>query len=158
MDAESNLPYDDSPIISYTQEDEYGIIEIEEPFSEPPEVGSVGFINPAIHVHSIEAIQSGLAKEETLETGITSILDGIAEIPTSLDQETIDAIRDGLAEQETLETGITSILEGIGEIDVDFTPILDRLPDELESGRIKAILSTTQISNIVTQLKRYEVS
>jgi hypothetical protein len=158
MDAESNLPYDDSPIISYTQEDEYGIIEIEEPFSEPPEVGSVGFINPAIHVHSIEAIQSGLAKEDTLTTGITNILDGIAEIPTSLDQETIDAIRDGLAEQETLETGITFILEGIGEINVDFTPILDRLPDELENGRMKAVLSTTQVSSIVTQLKRYEVS
>ena len=152
MDAESNLPYDDSPIISYTQEDEYGIIEIEEPFSEPPEVGSVGFINPAIHVHSIEAIQSGLAKEDTLTTGITNILDGIAEIPTSLDQETIDAIREGLAEQETLEIGIISILEGIGEIDVDFTPILDRLPDALENGRIKASLSSTQIGNIQSGL------
>lgn len=70
----------------------------------------------------------------------------------------IAEIQNGLA----LEATSQSILEAINDIDVDFTPILDRLPQELEDGRMMATLSSTQVSGIQTTiinaLKIYEVS
>lgn len=64
----------------------------------------------------------------------------------------IEETQDGLA----LEATSQSILTAIGEIDVDFSPILNRLPEELEDGRMKAVLSETQMnllaSNAIDEL------
>lgn len=120
--SEGSLAYDNNAILSLEKQTGYSVITLQRPLRIAPTVGDKGIIDPLSHVHSIEAIQSGLALEETSET----------------------------------------ILQAINEIDVDFGPILDRLPQELEDGRMKAVLSNTQVSGIQTTiinaLKIYEVS
>ena len=148
------LAYDNNAILSLEKFAGYSVITLQRPLRIAPTVGNKGIIDPLSHVHSIEAIQEGLA----LETTSQSILTAIGDIPTALDPNDIESIRDGLA----LETTSQSILTAIGEIDVDFGPILDRLPEELEDGRMAAVISNTQVSGIQTTiinaLKRYEVS
>lgn len=120
--SEGALAYDNNAILSLEKQTGYSVITLQRPLRIAPTVGDKGIIDPLSHVHSIEAIQSGLALEAT--------------------------------------SG--SILQAINEIDVDFGPILDRLPEELEDGRMKAVLSNTQVSGIQTTiinaLKIYEVS
>lgn len=171
--SSGNLTNDNNPILSLVKNQTYSIITLQKPMRIAPAVGDTGFIDPSSHIHSIPEIQNNLALEqsvqdvetaiglvsdqidalptvEQIQTGLAlqstlqSLQTTVEAIPTSISQEDINAIKSGLALEATSE----SILTAIGEIDVDFTPILNRLPTELEDGRMASVLSSEQVSAI----------
>jgi hypothetical protein len=138
--TEGDLTYDNNPILSLVKHTGYSVITLQRPMRVAPTVGNKGIIDPLSHVHSIEAIQEGLA----LETTSQSILTAIGNIPTALDPNDIESIRDGLA----LETTSQSILTAINEIDVDFTPI-ETLIDASTQTILAAIAEEDDPTNVV---------
>lgn len=62
----SSVAEQNSPILTYVNTN--GVITVEEPFTSAPQIGDQFIIIPTTHVHSIAAIQSGLATSTQLTT------------------------------------------------------------------------------------------
>jgi hypothetical protein len=95
----SSIAEQNSPILSYVNTN--GVITVEEAFTEAPEVGDEFVIIPSTHVHSIAAIQSGLATTTQLTTvegkvdaidGVTDKLDTTLELDGSVYRFTTNAL------------------------------------------------------------------
>jgi hypothetical protein len=132
MDAEGTLAGENSTIITYTQETGYGVVVLEKPLSGIPVIGEIGFIRPDSHVHSVAEIQEGLAEQETLETGITSILEGIGEIDV-----------DFTPIEEMIEISTDLILAAIAEEDdpTNIVNLLISIEDEDDLAVSGAVIS-----------------
>jgi cell division protein ZapA (FtsZ GTPase activity inhibitor) len=85
-----------SPLLTYVNPN--GVITVEEPFTTAPTVGDEFIIIPTNHVHSIAAIQNGLATSTALAAVATNVTDLVARIPA------------------TLFAGITSLANWLGAI------------------------------------------
>jgi hypothetical protein len=67
MDEEASIPFENSPILTYVNNgDGTGTITLEEPLTAAPVTGDAVQIDPYSHVHSVAAIQSGLATASEL--------------------------------------------------------------------------------------------
>ena len=85
-----------SPLLTYVNLN--GVITVEEPFTTAPTVGDEFIIIPTNHVHSIAAIQNGLATSTALAAVAANVTDLVARIPA------------------TLFAGITSLANWLGAI------------------------------------------
>jgi hypothetical protein len=85
-----------SPLLTYTSTN--GVITVEEPFTTAPTVGDEFIIIPTNHVHSIAAIQNGLATSTALAAVATNVTALVTRIPA------------------TLFAGITSLANWLGAI------------------------------------------
>jgi hypothetical protein len=85
-----------SPILTYVNTN--GVITVEEPFTVAPTVGDKFIIVPTNHVHSIAAIQNGLATSTALAAVATNVTALVTRIPA------------------TLFAGITSLANWLGAI------------------------------------------
>lgn len=145
--ADGPLAYDNNAILSLQKLTGYSVITLQRPLRIAPTVGSKGIIDPLSHVHSVEAIQEGLALESTSQ----EILTAIGDIPTTIDPADIDTIREGLALEDTSQ----EILTSIGNIVIDFTPIEEAI--ESSTSEILAAIAEeddpTNIINLVISIK-----
>jgi hypothetical protein len=85
-----------SPLLTYVNPN--GVITVEEPFTTAPTVGDEFIIIPTNHVHSIAAIQNGLATSTALAAVATNVTALVTRIPA------------------TLFAGITSLANWLGAI------------------------------------------
>jgi hypothetical protein len=85
-----------SPLLTYVNLN--GVITVEEPFTTAPTVGDEFIIIPTNHVHSIAAIQNGLATSTALAAVAANVTDLVTRIPA------------------TLFAGITSLANWLGAI------------------------------------------
>jgi carbonic anhydrase/acetyltransferase-like protein (isoleucine patch superfamily) len=85
-----------SPLLTYVNTN--GVITVEEPFTTAPTVGDQFIIIPTNHVHSIAAIQNGLATSTALAAVATNVTALVTRIPA------------------TLFAGITSLANWLGAI------------------------------------------
>jgi len=85
-----------SPLLTYVNPN--GVITVEEPFTTAPTVGDEFIIIPTNHVHSIAAIQNGLATSTALAAVATNVTALVTRIPA------------------TLFAGITSLANWLGSI------------------------------------------
>jgi hypothetical protein len=85
-----------SPLLTYVNPN--GVITVEEPFTTAPTVGDEFIIIPTVHVHSVAAIQSGLATSTALAAMATNVTALVTRIPA------------------TLFAGITSLANWLGAI------------------------------------------
>jgi hypothetical protein len=85
-----------SPITGYVNTN--GVFTVEEPFTVAPTVGDQFIVIPTVHVHSVAAIQSGLATSTALAAVATNVTALVTRIPA------------------TLFAGITSLANWLGAI------------------------------------------
>jgi hypothetical protein len=78
----ASLNEQNSPILTYINTN--GVITVEEPFTAAPAVGDKFIIVPTNHVHSIAAIQNGLATSSALSAVATNVTALVTRIPADL--------------------------------------------------------------------------
>jgi len=115
-----------SPITGYVNTN--GVFTVEEPFTVAPTVGDQFIVIPTVHVHSVAAIQSGLATSTALAAVATNVTALVTRIPA------------------TLFAGITSLANWLGAI-------AGKTPDSTTRSQINATTAGANFNETTDSLE-----